>query len=138
MDYLADLQLYPIICENFCAPRQNTITEFYALVNGSRPSPPVKHTCEESFYPGSEIRRRSLRRVLYRSSAFDLNREVLSHYDCTISCHRWVRRAPLGLRSCALHPARLPRSDSRRVRRTGDNSCQHGMDGDCIDEDNCK
>ncbi|CAG7934731.1 unnamed protein product [Penicillium salamii] len=49
------------------------------------------------------------------------HREVLSHYDCTISCHRWARHASLALRSCPVHPARLLRSDSRRVRRTGYN-----------------
>ncbi|CAG8000317.1 unnamed protein product, partial [Penicillium salamii] len=64
------------------------------------------------------------------------HREVLSHHDCTISCYRWLRHVPLGLRSCPVHPARLIRSDSRRVRRTVYNIMSNGMNGDCIDKDN--
>ncbi|CAG8947826.1 unnamed protein product [Penicillium salamii] len=51
---------------------------------------------------------------------------------------RWsvVRHAPFALRSCSVHPRRLIRSDSRRVRRTGYNIMSNGMDSDCFDEDN--
>ncbi|CAG7935193.1 unnamed protein product [Penicillium salamii] len=44
------------------------------------------------------------------------------------------RHAPLALRSCPVHPAWLIRSDSRKVRRTGDNIMSNGMNGDCFDE----
>ncbi|CAG8272995.1 unnamed protein product [Penicillium salamii] len=63
---------------------------------------------------------------------------VLSHYDCTIYYHRWVHHAPLTLRSWPVHPAWLFRSDSQRLRRTDTTSCQHGVNGDCIDKENCK
>ncbi|CAG8082571.1 unnamed protein product [Penicillium salamii] len=60
------------------------------------------------------------------STAFTLNGGV------------WACHAPLALRSCPVHPARLIRSDSRRVRRTGYNIISNGTNGNCLDEDNCK
>ena len=49
-----------------------------------------------------------------------------------------LRHAPLALGIYPVYPARLIRSDSCGVRRTGYNIMSNGMNGDCIDRDNCK
>jgi hypothetical protein len=79
----------------------------------------------------------ALRRVLHRVLRLDLTASTPRTAECmnlwpsasrglvTLRLYNFlsqvVRHAPLALRSCPVHPARLLRSDSRRVRQTGYN-----------------
>ncbi|CAG8107166.1 unnamed protein product, partial [Penicillium nalgiovense] len=63
-------------------------------------------------------------------------REVLSHYDCTISCHRWVRRAPLGSEVARYIRRGFFEVTAGECDELNTTSYQHGMNGDCITEDN--
>ena len=103
-----------------CVPQNRTSLLIFMLLNGSSPSPRVKHTCDESFYPGSEIRPRSLRRVLYR--VFRLRPHRLPHHDGGVGCSPSVSRGLIPLRlysllsqvgsSCAFGSQKLPGAPS--------------------------
>ncbi|CAG8213723.1 unnamed protein product [Penicillium salamii] len=61
--------------------------------------------------------------------------EVLSHYGCTISCHRFVTRLWLSeIARCTQRS--LFEATAGECDKLDTTSCQHSMNGDCIDEDN--
>ena len=63
------------------------------------------------------------------------HRKAFIHYDRTISSHRWVRHALLPSRE----NARCTQRDfSEATAEECDEPEQHGMNGDCIAEENCK
>ncbi|CAG8043901.1 unnamed protein product [Penicillium salamii] len=63
---------------------------------------------------------------------------VLSHHHCTISYHRWfaTRLWLSAVARCTQHA--FFEATTGECDELDTTSCQHSMNGDCIDEDNCK
>ncbi|CAP79398.1 hypothetical protein PCH_Pc17g01110 [Penicillium rubens Wisconsin 54-1255] len=82
-----------LFVQYFALHNTNTLADIHAIVDRSSPSPPVKHTCEETFYPGSEIRptTRALSRLPPSTSP-------PSHHDGGVGCSPSVSRGLIPLR----------------------------------------
>ena len=135
----------------FVLQNTNTITNFHAIVHNRSPLPP-RNIHVGSPIAGSQIRPRWHYDACSIASCASTSppshherwgvrrsdREVLSHCDCTTSCHRWfVPR--LWLSEVARCTQRgFFEATAGECDELDTTSCQHSMNGDCFDEDNCK
>ncbi|CRL30523.1 unnamed protein product [Penicillium camemberti] len=87
-------------------------------------------SCAAQYHLSTKL---ALRRVIHRVLRLDLTASTPPRHER----RSVLRHAPLALGIYPVYPARLIRSDSCGVRRTGYNIMSNGMNGDCIDRDNC-
>jgi hypothetical protein len=143
------LSYIQLFLQVFVPQIMNAITDLHAIVYRSSPSLPVKHPCAETYH------RTGLRRVLHRVFCLRSHRlhtmtggvyEPLSDYiarSYPITTLQFIITGGLITRLWLSEVARCTQrgffeataADCDDLDTT---SCQHGMNGDHIDEDNCK
>lgn len=142
--------LYPVICAN-----TNIITDFHAILQRSSPSPPVKHTCGESYRRIGDKTKLVLRRVLQRvfrprphrlhtmnGGVYEpLAVPIARSYPITTVQYNVLSQVGSSRGFGAQKLPGAPNAASNRQPESATNWIQHHAkchDGDCIDEDNCK